>query len=199
MMQNVVGVVIEPPVGVANSVLESARRLAAELAEKGIEPTWLPPESWVVPLIRLARSEDKSEVAEFAVRAATQRIEEFGGQLSRFCTVDGPAGSVVLASRMSSKEGEIALAIEAMVPRLDSAGLEPDAVADPILPVATVPESARAALDEILASRPDVPLASWLVGGIAVAQGPEPAPGALWCSARVRYLPLRRLGARRDG
>lgn len=199
MTDIVVGVVIEPPVGVANGLLDAARRLNADLGEKGVAPAWLPPEAWLAPLVRLGDGvEGRAEVAADAVRVGLMGVEEFGGQLETFRLLEGPGGAWTLACPVAVKEDEISRLVAGLMPRLDAAGLHPVAVEAPALALATVPESARGVVEEILATRRDAPLASWLVGGISVARGPAPADGALWCASRVRYLPLRRLGARRE-
>jgi hypothetical protein len=198
----VLALVVEPPLSVANSVLDAARRLAADLDEKGGKAAWVSPPSYSAPLV-IVRGVDPDEAADAVgdrLKSALQTAEECPVQLASPVveTVEGPQAGLRIVSRVTTRSGELARMAELAATGLTAAGLAIEVRPVPSVALAAVQGDAEAAIATDLLREPkDVPIAGWLLGGLALARC-SPGPGGTWMATRLRFLPLRRMGAKRD-
>jgi len=194
--ERVFAVMIEPPLSVANGLMEATRRFCGGVSGREGTVNLLPPERYGVPLIIAPVDAERSpDVVAMALRAAAGRISEFAVQLAPLAPVDGTKGLV--ASAVQVQEADLAGVVAALREAFEAVGLEDAVTPAAFLPVATVDGvEALAACAAAAAEARDVPLAGWLVSGLVAAEGtPGPVPGT-WQLVRTRAQMLKRLGAR---
>jgi hypothetical protein len=196
-----VGVVVEPPVSVANGLLEAVRRLAGSLGSARSGLFWPPPEQYSIPLVVCPGSEEHlRDVALIALKDACWDIEEFAVQLAPMELLNpGPGLPARVVSALSAKDGEIERVTEILLGAFARFGLEGAAAATPLLTVACCQdEAAGTAVTTALETGRDLPVAGWLAGGLCAAEGPRDSLDSTWLATRIRFVPLRRLGPRRQ-
>ena len=196
--ERVFAVMIEPPLSVANGLMEATRRYFGASEKRALKPQLLPPERFGVPLIVCAVEADRSpDVVAMALNAAVRDLPEFAVQLDPLSPVDGAPG--VVGSVLRARDQELAQIVAALSAAFERVGLEGAQSPLPFLPVAVVEghvaaEAGEAAVPE--GETRDAPLAGWLVAGLVAAEGtPGPGPGT-WLLTRTATRMLRRPGAR---
>ena len=196
------GVMVEPPVSVANSLLEASRRFATEVEARQVKVQWIDPRYYAATLLVVAGDPDAgAEVLADRLRGALMPSEECPVQLTPLTLelLDGRPDVGVVYSTVTTRGDELAKMIEAVAASLAIGGLECEALAAPRVPVAVIRDEASvAAVAELLKEPKDVPVAGWLLGGLCTARMVRTDEG-IWLPSRVRYVPLRRLNARREG
>ncbi len=194
-----VGGVIEPTVSVANGLLDVARRLAADLGPRVADLSWTPPDRYVAPLaVGPAAAGPVDEAPVEALRLAAREIEEFAVQMAAPTLVQEGPDFARVVTLLASKGDEIAAAVRVVADRMRESGLDVLPVDPVAFTLATVTGEAK--VQAVAAAFPaprEAPLAGWLVGGLCLHAGPAPETGRAWLPTRVRYVPLRRLNARR--
>ncbi|MBM4398581.1 MAG: hypothetical protein FJ087_23210, partial [Deltaproteobacteria bacterium] len=77
------GIVIEPPLSVVNSLLEAVRRLAGDMTERaGTAVVWTPPDAYAAPLATGLAPRAAAEAIVDRMRAALRETEECPVQLA---------------------------------------------------------------------------------------------------------------------
>jgi hypothetical protein len=210
--ERVFAVMIEPPLSVANGLVEATRRYFGASQAQGQKPHLLPPERYGVPLIVCPVEADRSpDVVAMALNAAVRDLPEFAVQLDPLSPVEGSPG--VVGSVLRARDQELAELVAALKAAFERVGLDGAQCPSPVLPVAVVAEEeateagalapptgeAAAQAGEAVAQASearDVPLAGWLVAGLCAAEGtPGPGPGT-WLLTRTATRMLRRPGSR---
>jgi hypothetical protein len=191
------GVVLEPPVSVANGLLDATRRLAVEVGARCPGVRWVPPERYLATVAFVSGASLPDSAAEGLLRAARE-VEELGLQAGFPVLVsEGTRGRVV--APVATKAGDLGDSLDAVVAALRDVGL--DVVVPPGPTGFTVAhvegEEALAKVGAALANPREGLLAGWLAGGLCVASGPAVPPELPWLGVRQRSVALKRLGARR--
>jgi len=194
---SVLSIVVEPPLNVANSLLDAARRLAVRVRENGGEVTWFRPEHYGAEILRFLGNGDGLRVSmETGLRKAAKQVKEFGIKLAPPTLVDVEDGSALVVSRLMSSEDEVKTMAEAVSGELVESGLEPTGEWGFHIPMARVSgEDNIQAVRDSLEDR-DSPLASWLLGGLSLARVEDSPPDVYGCH-RIEFIPLMRMGSRR--
>jgi len=194
--ERVFAVMIEPPLSVANGLLEATRRFFAGIDGPEGAVRFLPPERYAIPLVVAPVDPERSpDVVAMALRAGVADVAEFAVQLAPLAPVEGAPG--VVGSALRLQDADLGRVVAALAAAFEARGLEGAVVPPPVLPVALVAEgAARESCAVAAADARDVPLAGWLVSALVAAEGnPDDAPGT-WLLRRLRSQALRRLGAR---
>lgn len=195
--KRVLGVMVEPPLSVANSLLDAARRYFGSGGASGGDVRFAPPSHYAVPLIVCPVDAGRSpDAVAIALRQASGVVQEFAVQLAPLARVPGTDGGVV-ASELHAQEGELERVVDALRSAFQAVGIDDFETPPPRLSVAFVAEAQPA--DAGVAPAPevrDVPLAGWLVAGLCVAEGEAGSVPGTWLLKRLRTQSLKRLGAR---
>ncbi len=194
--KRVIGVMVEPPLSVANSLLEATRRYFGSGGASGGDVRFVPPSHYAVPLIVCPADADRSpDAVAIALRQASVIVQEFAVQLAPLARVQG--GDGVVASELRVQEGELERVVSALEAAFQAVGLDDFETPQPWLSVAVVAGGQPADAGEVPAPEVrDVPLAGWLVAGLCVAEGEAGSVPGTWLLKRLRTQPLKRLGAR---
>ena len=152
-MEPTLGIVIEPPTSVANSLLDAARRFAADLEERGARVSWVPPQFYSAPLVEVrAPPGPAADVVADAVRSVMVRSEECPVQFMPFAwaPIEGDADRVVVHSLVSLGSGEPAGIADAVVRALEACGLEASVVSPLRVAIAVATGTNVEAVKELL-------------------------------------------------
>lgn len=196
------GVVIEPPLQVANSLLEMLRRVAGDVAARGQKVCWCPPQGLVAPLVEIRDPRDHIvEIASDCMRGVLRGVEEAGVHAA-WPTVEALPGEgerYAVVSVVSSPTADVVALSRTIAQGLCDLGIESEASASVRIPCggftgATAAETIR----EVLAAGPDAPVSNWMLAGVCLAAGPVDETTGLWLPSRIRPYPLKRQGGRRD-
>lgn len=190
-------VVVEPPLNVANSLMEEVRRLAARFRETDGSAVWGGPDHYAAVILRIeGDEEDTLDKLKTRLNAACRNVKEFGVRLKPLeLEEDGDRGAFVVSKIESDSEALAGLA-EEMEKVLSDIALETGVETGYRIPVAFVTgEDNVQAMRESLDAR-ETPVAGWLLGGICLA-GTEPGPSEISVVNRVDFIPLSRPGSRR--
>lgn len=192
-------VVIEPPLSVVNGLLDAVRRLAGDLRDRGAIAEWVPPETYAALLVVAEGPAHVAEALQDQVRSALARTEECPVQLMPLTVEADPteAGRVFVCARVKARGDELTAIARTASDALSACGLEPRAVPDVMITVATAAGDAVAAVRELLAEPRDTPLAGWILGGICLSSCSLGTGGVL-LPARLRFIGFRRMTARRE-
>ncbi len=216
---NALALVVEPPLPVANTLLDEARRLAGRLAESAGSVTWMRPHRYAAPLAVMVLAGDgrvgqtgrnrgpgwTGDSPEAGVlfdplfRALDLLVrgrEEFAVQLGPI-GVEPCGDRAVIASRLvSARPQDLAALIEEAAGHVGDIGMCPVEVSAIRIVVGLVAgegrDAARAAIEP-----KETPIAGWLLGGVCLARAWVDPEAGLVEAERVRFVPLRRLGSRR--
>lgn len=200
--ERLAGVVIEPSLPVANSLLEMLRRIGGDVAARGPNVCWCPPENLVAPLCEIRDPRDHIvEIASDCMRGVLRGVEEAGVQVA-WPTVEALPGAgerYAIVSVLSSSAADMSALAQSIARGLCDLGIDsvaPDSVRIPLggFAGADTAETIR----EVLAAGPGTPVANWLLAGVCLAAGPVDAKTGLWLPSRIRPYPLKRQGGRRD-
>jgi hypothetical protein len=196
------GVVVEPSLPVANTLLEMLRRVVGDVAARGQKVCWCPPQNLVAPLCEIRDPRDHIvEIASDCMRGVLRGVEEAGVQAA-WPTVEALPGEgerYAIVSVVSSPTADVAALAQTIARGLCDLGIEGEAPASIRIPCGGFTGAAAAeTIREVLAAGPETPVASWLLAGVCLAAGPVDEKTGLWLSSRIRAYPLKRLGGRRD-
>lgn len=194
--ERVFAVMIEPPLSVANGLMEATRRYFAAPEARALKPSLLPPEFYGVPLVVCRVESDRSpDVVAMALNVAARDLPEFAVQLDPLAPVEGVPGMVGAVLR--ARDEQLAQVVAALVEAFGRVGLDGAVVPPPLLPVAVVESGAADPAEAVAAADArDVPLAGWLVAGLCAGEG-TPGPGTgTWLLTRTATRLLKRPGSR---
>ncbi len=206
---DVLALIVEPPLPVANTLLEEARRLAGRLGEIAGALKWMRPHRYAAPLaIRLSVEAGLGSealdplgdaVMEPVGRAAeilTRGREEFAVQL-------GPVGvepcgdrAVIRSRLVSARPEDLASFLGGVEDHLGVLDMHATSAEAVRVCLGVVPaehlDAVRAAIEP-----KETPVAGWLLGGVCLALATVDSDLGLLEAKRLRFLPLKRLGSRR--
>lgn len=198
---------IEPPVTVANILLEEARRVSGFLSGdgKGRGPgdggeggsvEWVAPHRYLIPLVVLRPG--KGVVLEEALEVLERvRGKDLEVGLRAF-EVEGEAGDFRVFARLWTVEpGEFEALRGEVVARVEGLGIDCEVVLDPVLTIGMASDGEKEGLFEGLRRRLEVregPLARWLLTGLVFARGKVRQPFGVVEGERIRRFSFRRQG-----
>ncbi len=210
---NAVAVVVEPPLPVANTLLDEARRLASRLGEAAGVVTWMRPHRYAAPIAVMDWPVDEGLPGEGpmtdlvgtpawldpvlrALDLLARGSEEFAVQL-------GPVGlepcgdrSVVASRLVSARPEDLSAFLDAVASRVGDVGMRVVEVPAMRVVLGLVQGEGPEAVRDVLEPK-ETPVAGWLLGGVCLARAwLDPEVGVVEAE-RLRFVPLRRLGSRR--
>lgn len=199
MEWNCICVVVEPPLQVANLLLDEVRRVASGLERAGIDGVkWLRPHRYAAAL---ALSEPGIWDENRDIDPLLLMLEKVARTCDEFAVQLGPVAcekvnnSYLIVSRLLSDPDErIGLLAQKVAENLADYGFVR----------AQGPRVVLGLLDMDLADRTmklvserDSPTAGWVLGGFCLARGIADKYLGLLEAERLRFFPLRRVGAAR--
>lgn len=184
---------VEPPLNVANHVLEIARNLAARVCDMGVNVQWLPPEGYMAPLVIVSTaSMDAFELLLDRTRSTLKLLDECHVELGPLQLIGGSEKKFAM-----QVSGERLMEIAGAAKKaLAVVGFEAEVEPNPLLVIGVVSDGADIAMTQIQEIL-NIPPLKWLMGGLAV-YACSPGPGGTFLGRRLHFLPLRRLGERPD-
>lgn len=207
MWWNAYALVVEPPVPVANTLLEEARRLAKrfeDAEEVGGKVTWMRPHRYAAPLVISERLEGNVGDAGFLtdpLERATERLvrgrEEFAVQMGPAC-LDPCANGTLIVSRLSAARNEDILSLLDDASRtLGNLGMCVVDASMIRIALGWIRGAGHDRLSRLLDPTPSGPISGWLLGGVCLARALVDPDAGLLEAERIRFLPLKRMGALR--
>ncbi len=196
--ETVLMIAVEPPLNVGNSLLEAIRRLAGEMAARGMSPTWVPPDMYAAPIVTL--SPDSPEARLFAtprIHTVVYGQEELAVQLMPLTVESVGEGMFAVMARLTAQNDALKDLAERLVREFSDTALTV-AVRPPfgIMVALLASESVTAAVRELLPDGRNVPIAGWLLGGVHLMTATWRKDERQYDVARLRHHPFRRLGSR---
>lgn len=208
---NALAVVVEPPLPVANTLLDEARRLASRLGEAAGVVTWMRPHRYAAPVAVMALPEGRGGEGALsdpldgpawldrvlrALDPLARGSEEFAVQL-------GPVGlepcgeRLVVASRLvSARPEDLSALLDAVAGHVGDLGMRVVEVPAVRVVLGLVQGEGREAVRAAVEPK-ETPVAGWLLGGVCLARAwLDPEVGVVEAE-RLRFVSLRRLGSRR--
>ncbi len=216
---NALALVVEPPLPVANTLLDEARRLASRLGESAGSVTWMRPHRYAAALAVTvpagggrAGQTDRSGGADptgdppdagvlldpvfRALDLLVRGREEFAVQLEPLGVEPCGEGAVVASRLVSARPEDLAVFVEEAARHLGDVGMRPVEVPAIRMPVGLVGGEGRDAVRAAVEPK-ETPIAGWLLGGVCLARAWVDPEAGLVEAERIRFVPLKRLGSRR--
>lgn len=216
---NALALVVEPPLPVANTLLDEARRLAGRLAGSAGFVTWMRPHRYAAPLAvmvpagggrvgqadrsggadRTGDPPDAGVSLDPMLRALDLLVrgrEEFAVQLGPIGLEPCGDGAVVASRLVSARPEDLAVLVEGAARHLGDLGMRPVEVPAIRMAVGLVGGEGRDAVRAAIEPK-ETPIAGWLLGGVCLARAWVDPEAGLVEAERVRFAPLKRLGSRR--
>ena len=207
---NAIALVVEPPISVANALLEEGRRLAERVAEASRRIAWTRPHRFAAPVAQFdlgpvadlsppdVRLSHWMEAANRVLESIASRCEETPVTLEPVSLVEFTPESAAIVSRLAAAPGtDLSALFRAVAQDLADSEF-----------VATPPEQVFVTLGSLedLTMRDRVrqalegqttPVSGWTLGGLCLARGVARPPVGLVEAERVRFVPFRKGGPRR--